>query len=163
MKSESFAPFVDLPRRTGARFELALGTPDAPRPLLAEHGWALVNPLEVARDAAAYQEYIRGSKGEFSVAKDGYVVSRCGWFSERSACYLASGRPVVTQETGFSALLPTGQGLLAFSTPGEAAACIAEVERDYELHCRAARTLAEDEFDSDVVLTRLLEEVPAPV
>lgn len=163
MKSASFLPYLDLPRRTGVFFELALGTPDAPRALLAEHGWALANPLEVIRDAWDYQRYIRDSKGEFSVAKDGYAASRCGWFSERSASYLASGRPVVTQDTGFSELLPTGAGMLAFSTPDEAAACVAEVEGSYEEHCRMARALAEDEFDSDAVLTRLLEEVLAPV
>ena len=163
MKSDSFRPYLDLPRRTGARLELALGTPDAPRTALTGHGWKLANPLEVAADAWAYQRYIRGSKGEFAVAKNGYVAARCGWFSERSACYLASGRPVVTQNTGFSERLPTGAGLLAFSTPDEAVAAVAEVEGDYEAHCEAGRALAEAEFDAASVLTRLLEEVLAPV
>jgi hypothetical protein len=163
MKSESFAPYVDLPRRTGSRLELALGTPDAPRALLAERGWSLANPLEVARDAWDYQSYIRRSKGEFAVAKHGYVAARCGWFSERSACYLATGRPVVAQDTGFSDRLATGSGLFAFSTPEEAAAALAEVVGDYQVHCRAARSLAEQEFDSATVLAALIEEVLAPV
>lgn len=93
------------------------------------------------------------------MAKHGYVVSNCGWFSERSANYLASGRPVITQETGFSKFIPTGEGLFAFSTLDEAVAAIEAVESNYERHCRAAREIAVEYFDSRKVLTRLLNEV----
>ena len=97
------------------------------------------------------------SEHEFTVAKHGYVASRCGWFSERSAHYLASGRPVITQETGFSDWLPTGAGLFAFSNPDEVLAAIQEIDRDHAFHCREARALAEEYFDSDKVLTQLLD------
>src|SRR5262249_4053715 len=114
LKSDSFGPYFDLPRRAGPHFELAVGSPSAPRGELRSRGWSLRNPLEAARDPWAFRDYIRQSKCEFSVAKHGYVVSRSGWFSERSASYLASGRPVVVQDTGFSDWLPTGRGVLAF-------------------------------------------------
>ncbi len=107
----------------------------------------------------AYQEFIRGSRGELGVAKSGYVLSRCGWFSDRSACYLASGRPVVAQETGWSAFIPAGEGLLAFSDTDSAAAAIESVESRYEEHARAARALAEEHLDSDRVLGRLLDRL----
>ena len=105
-----------------------------------------------------YQEYIQRSRAEFSVAKEGYVVSRSGWFSERSAAYLASGRPVVVQDTGFSNWLPAGRGVLAFQNPEEALAGIDSVNSDYQAHCRAARALAEEHFDAGKVLPRLLEQ-----
>jgi hypothetical protein len=158
MKSESFGPYMDLPRRTREALEMAVGKPAAPRDLLREHGWRVRDPLELTRDAWTYQRYLQSSKGEFTVAKHGYVVSRSGWFSERSAGYLASGRPVIAQETGFSDCLPTGAGLLAFSTPDEALAAIEEVAGRYALHCRAARAVAEECFDSGVVLNRLIDE-----
>jgi hypothetical protein len=111
----------------------------------------------VTRDPWTYQEFIRGSKAEWSVAKHGYVASRSGWFSERSAAYLASGRPVLTQQTGFSDWLPTGVGLLAFDTIEEVLAGMKEIDADYEHHCRAARELAEEFFDARKVLPHLLE------
>ncbi len=107
----------------------------------------------------SYQRYLSGSRAEFTVAKHGYVVSNCGWFSERSANYLASGRPVITQETGFSRFIPTGEGLFAFSNMDEAVAAIEAVESDYERHCKAAREIAEEYFDSRKVLTKLLDDV----
>jgi hypothetical protein len=158
MKSTSFAPFLDLPRRVASRLELAVGSESAPRDLLRDHGWIVRDPLEPTRDPWTYQQYIQRSGAEFSVAKHGYVVSRSGWFSERSAAYLASGRPVVTQETGFSTWLPTGAGVLAFSSPDEAVSCIEEVERRHDFHSRRAREIAEAHFDSRTVLASLVEE-----
>jgi hypothetical protein len=157
MKSASFAEYMDLPRRAGPVFELAVGSPTTPREELLGKGWAVRNPLDPTRDPWTYQHYIRQSKAEFSVAKHGYVVSRSGWFSERSACYLASGRPVVTQETGFSDWLEAGSGVIPFSTPEQAHAGIEEVNSHYDLHCRAARAVAEEYFDARKVLPQLIE------
>lgn len=157
MKSESFADYAELPARAGEIFELALGSATAPRELLKSRGWLLRDPLEVTRDPWSYQRYIRESKAEWSIAKHGYVASRSGWFSERSAVYLASGRPVLTQETGFSEWLPTGAGLLAFSTPEDALDGIEEINRRYEFHCRAAREAATEFFDARRVLSRFIE------
>jgi hypothetical protein len=158
MKSESFGPYLDLPEKTREVLEVAVGKPTAPRDLLRARGWRVRDPLEVSRDAWTYQGYIQSSKGEFTVAKHGYVASRSGWFSERSACYLASGRPVVTQDTGCSDVLPTGAGLLAFATPGEALAALDEVAARYVFHCSAARAVAEACFDAAGVLTRLIDD-----
>ena len=157
MKSESFEPYLELPRRVDSVLELALGSCSAPRDLLRQSGWQLRNSLEPTRDLRTYQDYIRESRAEFGIAKHGYVASRSGWFSERSACYLASGRPVAVQDTGFSRFLPTGTGLCCFESPQEAVAAIADVNRDYQRHCRAAREIAEQFFDSDRVLRHLLE------
>jgi hypothetical protein len=159
MKAESFAPYEDLPARVNERLELALGSPNAPRARLAQAGWIIHDPLEVTRDPWSYQRYIRKSKAEFSVAKHGYVSSRTGWFSERSAAYLASGRPVVVQETGFSEWLPPGCGVVTFHTPEEAAGGIQEVSANYERHCAAARSVAEKYFDARRVLTDLLNKL----
>jgi hypothetical protein len=156
MKSDSFAPYIDLPTRAGPRFELALGSPTAPRESLEAKGWLLRDPRPPTRDPWEYQRYIRESKGEWGVAKHGYVVTNSGWFSERSAAWLASGRPVITQDTGFSRWLPTGAGLLPFTTVEEALAAIEELDRHYEHHCHAARQLAATHFDSDKVLADLL-------
>ena len=157
MKSDSFELFVDLPARAGSLFEIALGSESAPRDFLRTKGWCLLDSLEVTRDPWSYQEFIRGSKAEWSVAKHGYVASRSGWFSERSAAYLASGRPVLTQQTGFSDWIPTGAGLLAFETMEEALAGLEEIDAAYEHHCRAARELAETFFGARKVLTHLIE------
>ena len=157
MKSESFEAYEDLPARAGPVFELALGSQTAPRSRLEAKGWRLRDPREPTRDPWTYQEYIQGSKGAWGVAKHDYVESRSGWFSERSAAYMASGRPVVTQETGFSRWLPTSEGLFSFSTHEEALAALSEVERRYDLHCRAARDLAAEHFDARKVLPRLIE------
>jgi hypothetical protein len=163
MKSKSFEAFMDLPIRVGPVLELAIGSPTAPRPVLASKGWKLRDPFEVAPDPWTYQGYIRDSKAEFTVAKHGYVVSRTGWFSERSAAYLASGRPVITQETGFSDWLEAGCGVIPFATPDEAFAAIENVNCRYEEHCRAARALAEAYFDSNKVLKKLIEDTLASV
>jgi glycosyltransferase involved in cell wall biosynthesis len=124
---------------------------------LFTHGWRLIDPLAVARDPVSYRNFVQGSAVELGVAKSGYVASSCGWFSDRSACYLASGRPVVAQDTGWTDHLPSGEGLLAFTDVEEAARAIDEVLNDYERHSRAARVLAGDLFDARAVLTRLID------
>lgn len=161
-KAHSLRPLIDLPERVGERFELALGIhPDETADLTAlrRHGWHIVDPLRVVDDPDAYWGFIRGSKAEFGIAKSGYVLSRCGWFSDRSACYLAAGRPVIAQDTGLRGCLPTGEGLFTFSTPDEVAAAVDALAADYDRHARAARALAEAYLDSDQVLARMLSEV----
>jgi hypothetical protein len=149
---------IDLPRRTAQPLELALGrvTPED-RVLLEQHGWRLRSASEVSEDPQVYRDYIAGSRAELTVVKDEYVRYRTGWFSERSAGYLAASRPVVMQDTGFGARLPTGRGLLAFSTTDEALAAIEDVNRDYAAHSSAALEIAREFLDASVVLPRLLE------
>src|SRR3954471_23965177 len=113
MKSTSFGLYLELPKRTAEPLQLAIGNP---KPELEAGGWQFIDPFRVTRTPWTYQSYIRGSKAEFSVAKHGYVEANSGWFSERSAGYLASGRPVVTQDTGFSSWLEAEEGVLAFTT-----------------------------------------------
>ena len=164
LRVHQFRRFVDLPRLTGRPFELALDIqPEETRDLalLSDKGWTLVNPRTVAGDPLAYRRYIGRSLAEFSVAKDLYVQTRGGWISDRSLCYLASGRPVLAQETGFSRHYPTGEGLLAFSTLEEAIAGVEEIARRPDRHARAARALVEEYFDSDKVLGRLLQQLGA--
>jgi hypothetical protein len=161
-KAHSVRALIDLPRRTGRRFELALSIdPGEPRDIeaLADNGWSIVDPRRLTHTPHAYRQFIQGSRGELGVAKSGYVKSRCGWFSDRSACYLASGRPVLAQETGFSATLPVGAGLFAFEDPGDIEVALDELDRRYDDHRRAARALAEQYFHSDIVLTRLLDHI----
>jgi hypothetical protein len=158
LKSDSFAPYLDLPGQVDEALEIGLGGPTAPRELLAERGWRVVDPRVPTLTLESYQSYIRASRGEFSVAKHGYVATHSGWFSERSANYLATGRPVVAEDTGYSDLWPVGEGLLAFSTPDEAIVCLADAADRYDRHRRAARELAEELFDSSRVLGGLLEE-----
>jgi hypothetical protein len=157
VKSDSFGPYIDLPEKAGPIFEVALGGRTAPRALLRSKGWVLRDPFGTTQDPWAYQRYIQQSRAEFSVAKHGYVVSRSGWFSERSAAYLASGRPVVAQDTGFSDFIDAGSGVVPFNTPEEALAGIEEVNSRYEFHCRAARAIAEEYFDAGRVLPALIE------
>ncbi len=157
MKSEAFGPYIDVARQSPRPLELAIGSANVPREELLQRGWLVVNPLGPTRDPWTYQQYIAGSRGEFTVAKHGYVVSRSGWFSERSASYLASGRPAIVQDTAFSTHIPTGEGLLAFSSPEEAIEALQAVEARYEHHARAAREIAEQYFDSRRVLTSLIE------
>ena len=158
----SFRRLLQLPKLAGSRFQVALGIhPDEQRDLeaLRANGWELVDPVRAACTPDRYAEFIRASKAEIGIAKSGYVASRCGWFSDRSACYLASGRPVVAQETGFARFLPTGEGLLAFESLEDAVACVEEVERDYPRHSSAARAIAEQHLDSDRVLSSLIERL----
>jgi hypothetical protein len=161
-KAHSLRKLIDAPDRTSEQLALALNVhPGEATDIdaLRGHGWELLDPLAVAGSPAAYADFVRGSKGEIGIAKEGYVESRCGWFSDRSACYLASGRPVVAQDTGFSRHLPTGEGLLSFATAEDAASAIEAVSADYDRHATAARALAEELFDSRAVLTRLLDRV----
>lgn len=157
MKSESFMSILDLPSAVGVPLEIAIGSP-CPAKLLTEHGWLLRDPDAVAHDPWAFREYVAASAAELTVAKHGYVATRSGWFSERSANYLASGRPVITQETGFSDVLPTGAGLLSFRDRDEALAALADVVAHPARHASAARALAAEHFDARNVLTQLLRD-----
>ncbi len=160
LRVHQFRRFVDLPGRTARPFELALAihpSETSDLMLLSDKGWSLVDPQLVAGDPLSYRAYIGRSRAEFSVAKDLYVRSRGGWISDRSLCYLASGKPVLAQETGLSQHCPTGEGLLTYSTLEEAVAGVEEITRRPDRHARAARELAEEYFDSDKVLGRLLQ------
>ena len=128
------------------------------RDLLSHAGWNVVDAMETCSDIDRYREYIQSSKGEWSVAKHGYVFGQPAWFSCRSACYLAAGKPVIAEDTGFSQVLPTGEGILSFSTIEEAVTAIHEVDTNYSKHAQAARAIAREYFDSDNVLGRLLDE-----
>src|SRR5207248_1589453 len=126
--------------------------------MLDTHGWGVVDALALSTDILPYRDYILSSSGEFTVAKDQNVRLRSGWFSDRSASYLAAGKPVVTQDTGFGNVLPTGRGLFAFRSMGDALAALHEVVGNYARHARAARELAAEYFDAGKVLRRLCEE-----
>jgi len=159
-KDSEFLRFVDLPRMSGQPFVLAMGQgvgKSRPTDLLLEHGWGIVEPDEHLPDFESYRQFIFHSKAEWSVAKNGYVKSRSGWFSCRSACYLAAGRPVVVQDTGWSECLPSGEGVLAFTTPEEAAKAIRMVAANYAQHSDAARTYAKKHFDAASVCHDFLE------
>lgn len=164
LRVHEFRQFAALPRLSGRRFELALdidSADDADRALLDTNGWTRVTPRAVASDPCAYRAFIQGSRAEFMVAKQMYVRARSGWFSDRSICYLASGRPVLAQDTGFTRHYPTGQGLLAFTTLDEALAGVAAMDREYACQARAARDIAEECFESDKVLSGLLTKLGA--
>ena len=159
-KHHEFLKVLDLPSRVDQPFELALCKyNESDRRLLEAKGWLVRDSLEFSRDLDAYRHYIARSRGEFTVAKDQNVRFRSGWFSDRSATYLASGRPVITQETGFSANLPTGAGLFAFSNLDEILEAVEAIGADYARHRRAALEIAHEFFDSDLVLSRLLSEI----
>jgi hypothetical protein len=157
-KGESFESYMTLAGRTVQKLEISVGSDSAPRDDLKKYGWKLRNPLDATRDPWRYQRYIRRSKAEFSVAKHGYASTRCGWFSERTANYLASGRPAVVQETGFSDWMDTGAGIISFDSADEALAGVDEVSARYDKHCKAARDVAESYFDASRVLSALVEE-----
>ncbi|HEY2147334.1 MAG TPA: glycosyltransferase, partial [Pirellulales bacterium] len=162
LRVHEFRKFADLPRRIARRCEFALNIhPSETRDLalLESGGWQLVDPRTVAGSPAAYQAYVQNSRAEFMVAKNMYVQSQCGWFSDRSICYLASGKPVLAQDTGIRELCPSGDGLLVFSDLEEAVAAVERLEEDYPRHARAARKVAEDYFDSDRVLSDLLAKL----
>src|SRR5688572_19189592 len=186
-KDVEFRKFLELPSRVAIPLEVAmnetkhvnwerLGPPDADdgaerraqprstRDLLEAAGWHFADARAVGATVDTYRNYIEGSRGEWSVAKNGYVRGQSGWFSCRSACYLAAGRPVVVQDTGFSSIIPTGRGLFAFSSLEEAAAALTEVERDYVAHSAAARDIASGYFAAPNVLSTLIESAmnPAP-
>ena len=182
-KDLSMRPYLDLPSRLRPGIlELALnnihhtsweatdeeaGSQEAdsstvqlsPPGALRRAGWAIQDATTVCRDLDGYRDYLRCSKGEWSVAKHGYVVGQPGWFSGRSACYLAAGRPVIVQSTGFEGVLPVGEGILSFSTPGEAEAALSEADGNWERHARAAREIAAEYFDARMVLRDLIADV----
>jgi hypothetical protein len=161
-KHHEFLKFLDAPRRSGQSFELALSIKDDEEEvirLLNSHGWLVCNALALSKDILAYRDYILSSRGEFTVAKDQNVRLCSGWFSDRSACYLAAGRPVVTQDTGFSCVLPIGEGLFAFQTMDDILAAIDSINSDYERHSRAARAIAEQYFKAETVLAKVLDQL----
>jgi hypothetical protein len=161
IKLDEFRKVIELPRRSRQTFELALAIDPEEKPDLAalrENRWRLVDPREVAGDADSFRRYVIGSGAEFSVAQGVYVETSSGWFSDRTTRYLASGKPALVQDTGFGTSIPTGDGLVAFGTLDEAAAGAEAIAEDYARHSRAARALAEEYFDSDKVLAKLLED-----
>ena len=160
-KHHEWERFLDLPRRTAQPFEAALKIDDAgDRARLQAHGWKVVSPLPMSLDVFGdYPAYFRRSRAEWTVAKDQNVRLRSGWFSERDACYLACGKPVIAQDTGFSNILPTGEGLFAFSTMEQVLAAIDAINSDYRRHCVAARALAEEYFEARKVAARLLADL----
>lgn len=162
LRAHELRKFIALPRVAEAEFELALEIHPADgkdAEALQANGWHLTDPMGAAGNPAAYQDYIRASRGELLVAKNMYVQSNSGWFSDRSICYLATGRPVIAQDTGLKDLYRTGSGLLTFSTLDEAVAAVRDVSTHYDEHCHAARLIAEEYFDSDIVLPRLLVQL----
>ena len=163
-KSDNLLKFIDLPQRTNQELEIALRLDSAiyhvDREMFLENGWRVRDPLEL-RCFEDYRNYIGESRAEFSVAHNRYVEFKTGWLSDRSALYLASGKPVLVQSIGVEHRIPTGKGLLTFSTVEEAVGGIEEINRDYSTHCRVAREFAEEYFDSDKVLSKILNQIGA--
>ena len=161
-KVHSWRAFMNLPLLSNWRFAAALSIDPTEADDLAalrRNRWELIDPEEVVSTPQQYWEFIQGSMAELAIVKSGYAVSRCGWFSERSECYTASGKPVVAQATGFEQYLPCGKGVFAFADSEQAVEALKAIEADYSLHSRAARTIAEEFFDSRKVLERLLAQV----
>ncbi|MBW4453358.1 MAG: hypothetical protein KME55_12040 [Nostoc indistinguendum CM1-VF10] len=162
-KDQEFMRLLELPSYCSQKLELALAGRNAEIAEVAKSlqaaGWLVKDGREISASLSTYRTYLIGSRGEFSVAKQAYVKSRSGWFSDRTVCYLAAGRPAILQDTGFSDWLPTGQGVLAFSSLESAVGCIERVNKNYQAHSQAARELAEQFFSYKVVLPRLLETV----
>jgi hypothetical protein len=164
LRVHEFRRFLSLPERVDAELELALSIDPADAADLERlrgAGWKLSDPVAAAADPASYRRFIQASAAEFTVAKAMYVETRSGWFSDRSACYLASGKPVVAQETGFGRHLPTGEGLLSFTTLEEAVAAVEEVRGNHGRQARAAREIAAEHFGAERVLGRLVEQLGA--
>jgi hypothetical protein len=162
LRAHEFRKFAELPRLTAHSLEIALDIDPADvrdLRLLGDRGWLLVDPTRVAGDPHSYRTYVQTSKAELAVAKGMYVQTNSGWFSDRSICYLASGKPVVAQRTGFERHCPTGRGVLTFETIDEAVDAVDEVSSEYRAHSDAARILAEEHFDSDRVLDELLAKL----
>jgi hypothetical protein len=158
-KDREFMKVIDLPSRISQPIELAMGVGDDVRQMLNSHGWQVVNAHDFTTDPWSYRDYVGSSRGEFSVAKDQNVRLRSGWFSERSACYLAAGRPVITQDTGFGTVLPTGDGLFAFNTTDDIVAAFEKIRADYPAQSRAARMIAEEHFKAETVMAKLLVDL----
>jgi hypothetical protein len=171
-KDVEFRRFIEVPRNAAVMLEVAThafvrrrweihpgeGRAEDPVSLLKRNGWRLVDSLKRAKNLDSYRDYISGSKAEWSVAKHGYVAGRPGWFSCRSACYLAAGRPVIVQDTGFRSVIPAGEGVLAFRTMAEAVDGIRRVESDYARHSRAAREIAAEYFRAESIVAKLVED-----
>ena len=158
-KHHEFLRFITLPSYAPLPLELALGSIDIEdMAQLRYHGWSVVPSFGVS-DPDAYHDYIQASLGEFTVAKDQNVRLRSGWFSDRSVCYLAAGRPVVTQDTGFGNIIPTGEGLFAFNTIDDILAAFETIKTDYERHSRAAQSIAEAYFSAESVLAKVVDVV----
>ena len=162
-KHHEFLKFVDLPQRDHQSIELATGIgqskPGRSAICSRPKGWRLRDAHPFTTDPWRYRDYVRSSRGEFTVAKDLHIRLRSGWFSERSACYLAAGRPVVTQDTGFGNVLPTGEGLFSFNTMEEIIAAFDAINSDYERHSRAARAIAEEYFRAETVLEKVIDDL----
>ena len=158
-KDVEFARFMDLPRHVSAGMEIAVSGSKIPKAEIKSAGWKMRDAQEVTISYDAYGDYIRSCRGEFSVCKNIFVAMQTGWFSDRSAAYLASGRPVVLQDTGFSRHLPVGEGLFAVNDVEEAAAAIAEIEADYDRHSAKAREIAREHLEAAVVLPKFLHEI----
>jgi len=159
-KSEEFEKIIDLPGQTTESLEIATDLTqddDVVQERFQKAGWRLRDAVPLNEPWQVYRGYLAGSKGEFAVAKNGYVRSRSGWFSDRSVCYLALGRPVILQDTGWSGVLPEGKGLMKFTSTADAAAALRTVASDYAAHSKAARELAETCFAGPKVVERLLE------
>jgi hypothetical protein len=162
LKVHEFRKFAELPKRAAGTFELALDihpADGADRDLLLRHGWRVVDPASAVAGPLDFRRYVQGSSAEFSAAQGIYVDTRSGWFSDRTARYLASGKPAIVQDTGLGQTLPVGEGLLTFRTLDEAVERVHEVMEDPERHRKAARALAEEHLDSDLVLGKMLEYV----
>lgn len=158
-KELEFGHVEAMPLALPAKFEIAVGGHDPPLDELRQKGWSVVDSHSVSRTSADYREYIQRSRAELSVAKNIYAATRSGWFSCRSVCYLASGRPVVLQDTGWSHVVEHGAGLVPFSDAASARAAVARIEADYDAHAAAAREVAAASFDSDRVLGKLLDDI----
>jgi hypothetical protein len=160
-KRVEWLKFLDLPQRTGERFVVAMDVAKAPADLalLERHGWEVSDPIALSADPWLYRDFIRQSKGEFTVAKDLNVRLASGWFSDRGACYLAAGRPVVTQDTGFGRALPTGAGLFAFHGVEQASSSIRAIAADYAAQSRRAGEIARERFSAEAVVAALLEKL----
>ena len=159
-KDVEFKKFLDLPQISKQSLELALnGISSEEIQRLETHGWKIIDALALSSSIERYQSYIKHSRGEFTIAKDQYVRLKTGWFSDRSATYLAAGRPVVTQDTGFGHHIPTGEGLFAFQTMGDILAAFEKINSNYKKHCNAAREIAWEYFDANKVLSNLLKSI----
>ncbi|MCS7033761.1 MAG: hypothetical protein NZ561_07170, partial [Phycisphaerae bacterium] len=159
-KARQWWKLLDLPTRTSWKLRMAMAdVPTEAQRQFESHGWGFDDPAQASRDPAAFQRYVANCAGELTVAKEIYTALPSGWFSDRSACFLMSGRPVITQASGFDQWLPTGEGLFSFQTVDEAAGALEAIRSDYGLHSRRARQIAEENFESAKVLKDLLDRV----
>jgi hypothetical protein len=158
-KNIEFQKFIDLPKHVSVPMQVAVSGKKLPIDMLKKSGWDVSDARLMTISFERFCQYIRESRGEFSVCKNVFVANQSGWFSDRSAAYLASGRPVIMQDTGFSRHLPCGEGLFAFNTLEEAKMAIEEIESDYELHSKKARHIAFEYLDTSIVLKSFLKEL----